>query len=115
MGIGRHSVAEACDVSEEILWGIVSGSQKNIRARTERRILAVDEGARRGACLMPAAATWKLLRELLDRGFSKVQIAEWLGNTKALQINRKRVTAATATRVERMYRLLNAGKLERTR
>jgi hypothetical protein len=114
-GIGRHSVQAACDVSDGILFAIITGTKKQIRARTERRILAVDEGARGGKSLISAAATWKLLRELLKDGYSKVQLAEWLGHQHALQINRRRVTADTAANVERMYRLIQAGKLKRTR
>jgi hypothetical protein len=117
-GIGRHSVHEACDVSEQILCAIIYGQRENIRARTERRILAVDEGARRGKCLMPAAPTWRLLRELLRDGYSKVQIVEWMGGKRALQIKHgegARITAATAMKVERVYNLIQAGKLRRTR
>lgn len=114
-GVGRRSVAAACDVSDQILWAIISGDRKQIRARTERRILAIDDGARAGKSLIPAGPTWRLLRELLKDGYSKVQLAEWMGHTRALQINRHRVTAATAANVERMYRLIQAGKLQRTR
>lgn len=112
-GIGRRSVADASDVSQQILRGIMSGERKNCRAQTEKRILAVDGGARRGKCLVSAAPTWRILRELLHRGFTKVQIAEWLGSKRSLQINKKRVTAQTAMKVQKIYLLLQAGKLTR--
>jgi len=115
LGIGRHSVAHASGVSDGVLWLIWSGLRKRIRARTERRLLAVDQGARAGGSIVPADGVWRAIADLLKRGFSKVQIAEWIGNKRALQINRRRVTAATAMKVERMVALLNAGRLRRTR
>jgi hypothetical protein len=114
-GIGRHSVQAASDVSDGILSAIVYGRRKNIRRQTERRILAVDEGARGGNTKIPAAPTWKLLRELFHDGYSKVQIAEWIGQKRALQLGRRRITARNASKVEKVYRLIQAGRLVRTR
>ncbi len=114
-GVGYCSVAAASDVSETLLYYIASGRRTHIRAQTERRILAVDEGAGLAGTLLPAAPTWKLLDELIERGFSRAQLAEWLGYKRSLHIHRGRITAKTAARVRHMYELLNAGKLRRTR
>jgi hypothetical protein len=114
-GVGRHAIAAATDIASSILYGIATGVRKNCRARTLRKILDVDESARGGKSLVEAAPAWGLINELLGRGFSKVQLAEWLGKYRALQIGKRRITADTASSVERMCRLLAAGKLRRTR
>jgi len=114
-GIGRHSIQAASDVSDGILSAIVYGRRKNIRKETEQRILSVDEGARAGNTKIPAAPTWKLLRELFRDGYSKVQIAEWIGQTRALQLGRKQITARNASKVEKVYLLVRSGRLARTR
>jgi hypothetical protein len=114
LGIGRRAVAAASDISGSILLQIRSGRRKNIRASTERRILSVDSKAVSGGALIPAAPTWRLLNKLLERGYTKAQLAIWMGfKTPALQIKRDVITAETAVKVERLYRLIEAGKLRR--
>jgi hypothetical protein len=86
-----------------------------IRASTERRILATDAACAGTNTLVPSRPSWKLIDELLDRGYSKAQIAQWLGyKTRAIQIKRGGLmTAGLASRVERMYRLVESGRLRR--
>lgn len=104
-GVGRRSVADASDVAKTVLQEIKNGMKKQIRARTERNILAVDIGARGGAAIVPADRTWVRIRRLLREGFSKAELARRMGfNTPALQIHPTRITAKTAMRVERLYR-----------
>jgi hypothetical protein len=66
--------------------------------------------------LIRARRTWAIIDDLLERGFTKQQIATWLGSkakVPALQIKRTHVKASTAVKVERMAALLKAGKLRR--
>ncbi len=107
MGVGYKSVAAASDVAPSILFAIRSGAKTRIRASTERRILAVDGAAIADHALVPAGPTWKRIRELLDEGFSKAELARRLGyQTPALQLRRGQVLAASAAKVERFYRLM---------
>jgi hypothetical protein len=113
-GVGYKAVASACDVADSILFAIRSGSRKRIRKTTEARILAVDRAAIADGARVPAAATWRLLNELIQAGYTKRQLAQWLGaQGPALQVGKRLVTARTASRVERMYRLVQEGKLRR--
>jgi hypothetical protein len=116
IGVGRNSVAAAADVSRTILAHIRSGRRRKIRASTERKILAVDAQARADGALVPAGPTWRLLDNLIESGYTKTQIAAWLGSrTKfpALHFPRTWIEARTASNVERLVRLLEAGKLRR--
>lgn len=103
-GVGRRSVVAASDVGHTVICDVKSGRKTQIRADTERRILAVTVGAKAGAALVPAARTWQRIRVLLEEGFTKGAIARRLGRkTPALQIRKDRVTLRTAVNVERLY------------
>jgi hypothetical protein len=108
-GVGRRAVADASDIAGTILSEIRSGKRKRIRARTERKILAVTKEALSGGALVDADLTWKKIDELLDEGFTKGGLALRLGmKTLALQIKRFEVTAKTQMRVDRFYRQIMA-------
>ncbi len=72
-GIGTKSVSFVSDVSRTILMEIKSGKRRRIREETERRILAVDQAALGGASLVSAAESWRLIKQLLEEGFTKTQ------------------------------------------
>lgn len=113
-GIGRNAIADASGLSRTIINDIKIGRARNIRARTERRIVAVDESARSDHSLVDAPPTWKLLDELIARGYSQAWLALKLGyKTQRLQFGRQRITAISASRVERLHKLLNQGRLPR--
>lgn len=69
--------------------------------------LEIDTGARADRSLVPAGPTWKRIRYLVQHeGFTKAEIARRLGLERpAIQFGKRRITAATAARVERFYRL----------
>lgn len=103
-GIGRRSVSAASDVSDTVLSDIIAGRKTNIRAATERAILAVTSAAAGDHALVPAAATWKLLDQLIDDGYTKGELAQRLGNkTPALQLKRDFVTVRNAHLVQVLY------------
>lgn len=107
-GVGRRAVADACDVADSIVAKIKSGKRLQIRAETERRILAVSADMAADRALIPAGPTWRLLDELIAAGFTKTFIAQRLGYTRALQIGRDTVTVKNAARVRRLHRELIA-------
>jgi hypothetical protein len=112
-GVGRRAVAAACDVSETVLGEIRVQRKTSIRRYTESRILAVTPEATLDRALIPAKQTWVQIQRLLREGFTKAELARRLGyKSPALQINRKRVTAANAARVDRFYRSIMAGDEE---
>lgn len=105
-GVGRRSVCAACDVADTVLGDIISGRKTNIRAATERAILAVTLAAAGDRVLVPAKATWKLLDQLLADGYTKSELAQRLGSkskTPALQLDKAFVTVRNAYLVERLF------------
>ncbi len=115
-GIGHLAVAEASGVNHNIVWGIRTGERKRARRGTVERILAVDLSCARPGTRIPAGPTWRILDGLIERGFTRTQLAYWLGYRgplPSLQIPRDFCTAGNAMRVERMAALLEQGKLYR--
>lgn len=105
-GMGRRSVGAACDVADTVLSDIISGRKINIRAATERAILAVTADAAGDRALVPAKATWKLLDQLTADGYTRSDLATRLGSkakTPALQLKRDFVTVRSAYLVERLF------------
>lgn len=109
-GVGRRAVQAVTDIADTILSEIRSGKRKNIRARTERRILGVTVEAMGDAALVPAGPTWALIDAMLAAGHTKSSIALGLGRkTPALQLNRNFVTLRNAAAVQRLHaRLMGA-------
>ena len=107
IGVGRKAVAAASDISETIIAEIRSGAKKNIRARTERLILAVTKEMASDRALVSAKETWRLIEKLLEEGYTITQLAHRLGYKKpVLQIGKDRITARTADRIKQLYRKL---------
>jgi hypothetical protein len=109
-GVGRRSVGAATDISDSILHAIAKGRRPRIRARTERLILAVTPAIAGDAALIPSAATWRLIDQLLDEGYTKTRIAHELGyKTHALQFKRGApITVRNADRVKRVHEKLTS-------
>lgn len=109
-GVGRRAVGAATDVADSILTQIINGTRTQIRARTEKKILAVTLDAAADHALVPAGSTWKLIAQLLKAGFTKTQIAFGLGRqTHALQIGKKAVTVRNAFDVRKLHaKLINS-------
>lgn len=106
-GIGRRQVSDASGVADSIVFKIISGDRQQIRARTERSILAVTQAAAADRALIDAAPTWALLNDLLDTGYTKTHLAHELGyKTHALQIGQHQVTVRNAYDVQQLHQRL---------
>ena len=118
-GVGYKLVAEESRVSRTIIGLIRRGVRKQIRAHTERAILAVTQKCDRfDRSLVPGGPTWKILDKLIDRGYSRTQLAKWMGSkakVPSLQLRRDFVTAKSAANVRKMYEKVNDGLLRRDR
>ena len=116
--IGLRSVSQVTDITRNTLRQYLDGSRSQIRQHREAKILAVDSSAIADHSLVSAKKTWKLLDELIRDGYTRQQLAVWLGSkakVPSLQLHRDRITAATALRVERLYTAIRAGKIRRER
>lgn len=113
-GVGPKSIAKLAGVPHgaisKLLYGNYKGRgpSKRIRPATAAKILAVTVEQATGAQKIPAGPTWRLLDDLLARGFTRCWIAsEILGHeTKSLQIRHDLVRASTARKVEALHRRL---------
>lgn len=113
-GIGLKTVAKVSGVPHGTLSKLFYGDpkrrmgpSKRIRPETERRLLAVTLEDAAGAAKIPAGPTWRLLDDLIARGFTKSWIANELGaQSPSLQIKRDRVRATTARKVAELHRRL---------
>jgi len=73
--------------------------------------MAIADGA-----LVPAGPTWKLLNKLLEAGYTRMFLAKQLGSRAkrpVLQVQAERITALTASKVERLYRRIKEGRVSR--
>lgn len=103
-GVCRRAVQAVTDIGGSIISAIRSGAKKQIRARTERKILAVTKDQASDNALTSAEGTWKLLNKLLDKGYTKTQLAHALGGkSPALQVGQEQVTVRTAYEVRKLY------------
>lgn len=107
-GIGRKAVGAATDIADSILHQVASGTRKFIRARTERKILAVTVDCISDGALKPAKKTWKLLDQLIAEGYRKGYLARALGfKGLGIQVGRKYVLVRTEQKVMRLHKRLH--------
>jgi hypothetical protein len=103
-GVGRRAVSASTDVAQSVLADIRSGKRKQIRKRTETKILAVTKDCASDHAVVQARKTWHRISQLLEEGYTKGQIAQRLGAKRpALQLGKKYVLAETALKVEQLF------------
>lgn len=112
-GIGPKSVAAISGVSHgtisKLLYGNHRGRRpsRRIRAETASKLLAVTPEMATGAQKVDAASTWALLNDLIERGWTRVELAHRLGQKgQGLQVGKGKVRASTARKVERLHQEL---------
>lgn len=107
-GVGYKMVAEAACVSITVTDKIRTGKKKHIRAKTEKRILEVDAGAVADHGRIDAKETQQLLKEMLEAGYTKTDLAGRLGSkakVPALQLLKTgKVTAKNAQKVRKLHK-----------
>ncbi|MES1977332.1 MAG: hypothetical protein V4451_04805 [Pseudomonadota bacterium] len=109
VNVGRRAVGHVADVGDTVLMDIISGRKKQIRARTERKILAVTAAAASDGALIPAKPSWKLLNELIHDGWPKAELARQLGyKAPALQFRKTQITVRNAYDVEQLHAKLRS-------
>lgn len=110
-GIGYKTVSHYAGVGNSTLFQIMSGRRLKVRRLTLEAVLAVDRRCFTGGTLLPASETLRRIAWLKSEGFTERQIAKRMGlRTPHLQINRRRVTGRTASRIERIYRIARLGE-----
>jgi hypothetical protein len=114
-GIGTWAVADVTGLSRGVIQQVRMGQQTQLRLRSEELILGVDKRAISDSTLVSAAPTWRILDGLVSDGYTKTQLAKWLGLARAIQFRRDRVTAKTALRVRKLAAAIKAGQLRRDR
>ena len=104
--IGLNAISATTDVSKTQLYNLRSGKQTQLRAMTERRILACTAAAARSdGHRVPAGPTWKLIEQLLEEGYTKTRIANEMG-LRSIQLAKTTITARSAHRFAVVYRRL---------
>ena len=107
-GVKLNSVSKASGISRHFLGRLVQGQIRRTRRSTTDRILAVRS---HDGFYVDATETWKLLDDLIARGFTRITLAQQLGlKSRGLQVNRVRVTSATARKVGALYAQISASE-----
>lgn len=117
-GVGMKTVAQASGMSHSAIIKIVYGNQtrgmapsKRIRPQTAARILAVTPADAADGARVDATRTWEQVNDLVAAGMPRRQIAEHLGQTRALNLGRSLVTARSARIIADLHRQYLAGTL----
>lgn len=103
-GVGRRQISDASGVAQSIVHKVYTGARTQIRALSERAILAVTREAAADHLIVSATATWRLLDELIASGYTKALLARELGfKMGAIQIKRTTCTLRTEYRVQLLH------------
>lgn len=105
-GIGRRAIGAATDIADTVLSEIRSGRKQQIRARTERLILAVTPAVASDRAYVSAARTHQLIAALLDEGYTEAFLCQRLGYANRYLQFGDRITARNAYRVARLHKEL---------
>lgn len=108
--IGRRAIAAATDLADTNIWRILRGDRKKVQARVAKKLMAVDTGVIDDRALVPSALARSLLKELVEDGFSKKELARMLGSKAVvpqLQVGvRGRIEAGNEFKIIKLYKKL---------
>lgn len=107
-GIGLRTIAEHTGLGRTALQQLASGESRQVQPANAMKILAVPATAQPAVTLVDARPTWQLIRQLRRVGVPKVRIAEAIGQTRALQLGRKRIQLRHAQAIQDAYERLLA-------
>lgn len=122
-GAGYKQIAKAAGVERNVLGRLLYGRKtsrvrqngdreyreptKRLHKDTADKILAVKSIPLAAGALIPADRTWHYIEEILHYGWTKVQIAQAIGNKgPKLQVKRNRVTVKTARKISKLHWIL---------
>ena len=102
-GLGYRAISDASGIAWAQIRMIRSGKLKHIRERTERMLMRVDETAVADYGKISSERTRKMVDEIRRMGYTLAAIGRMLGHTDAQFYHRRKVTARTQMRVEKLY------------
>ena len=108
-GVGRRAVADATDISQTTLCKIRKGIRRNIRAETEKLILAVNRKVASDHALIDAAPTKKLIATMMSWGNTKSSLANMLGLVGSLQVYADTITVSKANKIQVLHDQIKRG------
>lgn len=116
-GIGTRAIADATGLDRHAIQWIKKGRVQRVHSSTAQRILAVDQQAIADHATIPIAPTCRLIRGLVEDGYTRKWIARQLGyrggGLPFLYTGSRRLSALNASKVERLCRLIAAGRIAR--
>lgn len=105
-GATQNALVRASGLSRSNIQNLLSGKRNRVTPETEQTVLALTisqaQAAIGASSLVDAGPTWRLLDDMIARGFPKSWIARELGSGKALQLRRDYVTASSAAKVSEL-------------
>lgn len=105
-GVGRRAINAQSGVALSSIVKLRTGQLTRCRPTTARKILDVLPSDVSDGALVDARKTWRLINALVRAGYTRSYIAGRLGSTAetpALQIGRRRCTAANARAVRALH------------
>ena len=105
-GIGLRTISAATGIGRSTLAQIRAGIKPRIRARTVRKIMAVNGACRADHATVSAGRLWMRINLLLQEGYTKKYLSEQLGYTGYMQFSKHRVTVRNLADVTTLYRRL---------
>lgn len=107
--VGRRAVSHVSGIGETAIVEISSGRKTHIRARTEKAILSVTVAAASDHAIVPAGPSWGKLDALIADGYTKAELALFLGmKSPRLQVGKDFVTVRKAFEIERIFERLKS-------
>lgn len=101
-GLGTRYISETTGVSRSALTEAAMG--RRMRPETADRLLALPlEAPLADGSLVDATETWERINALLRAGYTKIWIAEQIGQQRSLQIRKTQVTVRNERRIRQVH------------
>ena len=111
-GLSRSEICEVTHLSHESFNEISTGGQANIRASTERQILAISKEAP-DQSYVDAKASCALIDLMIESGFTKQRIATEFGGSIAEIGRHEKITVSNARRIREIHERLLSEEAKR--
>ena len=107
-GVTRDAICAATNISTSCLTEIRTGEKENIRATTERLILAVTPDIAPDHSCIPAQATCNQIDQLVEAGYSRHRIAMEFGGSIVDIKRQDKIAVHNARRIQEIHSRLMA-------